>query len=78
MCIFPYCWYASKLSLQLLKIGDDAYNSLWYSHSTDLQKYIRWIIIYGQVQRNFDGYGIFICALEVFMKVGVRNKTKKE
>lgn len=69
MCILPYCWFASILSLKLLNISDDAFNSLWYTHPTHLQKYVRWIIIYGQIPRNFDGYHIFKCSLEVFMKV---------
>lgn len=69
MCILPYCWFASVLSVQLAKIGDDAYHSLWYIHPITLQQYFRWIIIYGEIPRKFDGYNIFICTLEVFMKV---------
>lgn len=71
MCILPYCWFATVLSLQLRKIGHDAYESIWYKHSPHLQIYIRWIIIYGQIPRDFDGYNIFRCSLDVFMKVSV-------
>lgn len=70
MCILPYCWFASVLSLQLHKISHDAYHSIWYSHPLRIQKYFKWIISYGQIPRNFDGYHIFRCSLEVFMKVG--------
>lgn len=69
MCILPYCWFATVLSLQLRKIGHDAYESIWYNHPPYLQIYFRWIIIYGQIPRDFDGYNIFRCSLDVFMKV---------
>lgn len=70
MCILPYCWFASVLSLQLHKVSHDAYHSIWYAHPPHIQKYFKWIISYGQIQRNFEGYHIFRCSLEVFMKVG--------
>lgn len=69
MCILPYCLFASELTLQLGKTGDDAYHSEWYAHPVHLQKYIKWVIIYAQIPRNFDGYNIFKCTLEVFTKV---------
>ncbi|XP_031626815.1 odorant receptor 33c-like [Contarinia nasturtii] len=69
MCILPYCWFASVLSIRLYKISHDAYNSRWYTNSLAYHPYTRWIIIYGQISRNFDGYHIFKCGLDVFMKI---------
>lgn len=69
MCIFPYCWYATVLSMNLHTIGDDAYKSLWYVYSVKVQICTQRIIAYAQIRRNFHGYNIFICSLEVFMKV---------
>lgn len=69
MCIFPYCWYATILSFKLQNIADDAYGALWYKHPYKMQKFTQRIIAYAQIRRSYDGYHIFRCSLEVFMKV---------
>lgn len=77
MCILPYCLFASELTLQLQKISHDAFHSKWYVYPVHLQKYIRWTIIYGQIPRNFDGYNIFKCSLEVFTKVFIDDSSNR-
>lgn len=69
MCIFPYCFYASQLSLDLEEIAIRAFHSKWYKHPVELQKYMTQIIAYAQIRRSVYGFGIFRCSLEVFMKV---------
>lgn len=69
MCIFPYCFYATLLELRLFHIADEIFESQWYKYPAHLQKYITLIIAFAQIRRSFDGFGIFRCSLETFMKV---------
>lgn len=74
MCILPYCYYGTLVSLRLQSIGDYAYaNALWYKYPLKIQKYVQLTIAYSQRRKNFHGFNIFNCSLEVFMKVFVQH-----
>lgn len=69
MCVFPYCWFATILSMKLENVADDAYNALWYAHPYKTQMFTQQIIAYAQIRRSYHGYNIFGCSLEIFVKV---------
>lgn len=70
MCILPYCYYGTKISMRLQYIGEFAYaQTSWYKYPIHLQKYVQLTIAYSQRRKQFYGFNIFNCSLEVFMKV---------
>lgn len=70
LCVFPYCYYASKIVPRLQYFADIAFESLWYQNiPVYLQKHLVLIIAYAHIRRKIQGYGMFDCDLEGFMKV---------
>lgn len=66
---FVYCYYADGLAVDLLRIGDIFYASMWYESRYQEQKLL--ILSIQRAQKTFQmkGYGIVYCSLEVFAAV---------
>lgn len=69
LSILPYCYYASRIVLKIQHTANAAFESNWYALPVDLQKNMKHIIAFAQVTRTVNGYGLFNCDLEGFMKV---------
>lgn len=67
--ILPYCYYASVVTLKIQHTAVATFESHWYDLPIHLQKNIKMIIAFGQVQRKVNGYDLLNCDLEGFMKV---------
>lgn len=67
--ILPYCYYASRISHTVGLNAAHAYSSNWYLFTIDQQRCLQMILTHAQVKRNFTGYGIIDCSMEVFLMV---------
>lgn len=67
--ILPYCYYASRMSYTINMNADHAYQSNWYLFTIDQQRSLQMILAHSQIKRNFTGYDIIDCSLEVFLMV---------
>lgn len=66
---FVYCYFATKTSHDLRTISVQIYASNWHKMDIRRQKETLMMIIFAQLGRNFDGFGIFYCNLETFLRV---------
>lgn len=64
---FLYGYFSSKMSNLMLAIGDEVYNSNWFTHSDC--KYHHLIILRSQIPVDFTGLKLIKCDLESFAKV---------
>lgn len=67
--ILPYCYYASRISFAISLNAYHAYQSNWYLFTIEQQRSLQMILAYSQIKRNFTGYDIIDCSLEVFLMV---------
>lgn len=67
--VFLITFCATKVSLQLVKISDIAYHSLWYKYPPQLRKKIRFFIQKAQQPKLFTGFRVTSCNLNSFTKV---------
>lgn len=68
---FVYCYYADGLTVDLLRIGDIFYASMWYELPNLEQKHFILSIQRAQQTFQMSGYKIVYCSLEVFTAVSV-------
>lgn len=67
--ILPYCYYASKITAKMDQLATTAFQSRWYDLPLSLQRNIHFIILFAQIKRTVNGYKLFRCDLEGFVKV---------
>lgn len=63
---FIYCYYADKVTSNLVEIGDIFYRSEWYMLSPKIQKLVILPIQIAQRPFRFSGYGIVDCSQAIF------------
>lgn len=68
---FIYCYYADKITRNLIEIGDIFYHTNWYGLPLKAQKLLVFSIQIAQKPFLFSGYGIFDCSLEIFVSVRI-------
>lgn len=68
--ILPYCYYASRITVRMQQLSNVIFDSCWYKLPVRLQRNIQFMIKFAQVTRKVDGYILFSCDLECFVKVG--------
>lgn len=66
-----YFYYADRLTVDLLEIGDVFYNLLWYKLPAQEQKLLIFPIRRAQQEFRLKGIEIFICSLQYFGTVCV-------
>lgn len=69
LSILPYCYYASRITDKIQNMAYIAFDSCWYELRQPLQRNIQLIIEFAQIKRTVDGYNLFSCDLEGFVKV---------
>ncbi|XP_031629168.1 uncharacterized protein LOC116344663 isoform X2 [Contarinia nasturtii] len=69
LSLLPYCYYASSITLKIQNMAYVVFESRWYELPVELQKNMKPIIACAQVKRTVNGYGLFNCDLEGFMKI---------
>lgn len=67
--VYALCICATKLTTKSTEMGDKIYYSAWYSLSLKQQKMIVPMIQQGQNEFFLDGFNIFPCSMETFLKV---------
>lgn len=67
--IFALCHYATHLTNKSIGMGDVIYNCPWYLLPLQQQKMIILMVRHGHVPFVLDGYKIFPCSKESFVKV---------
>lgn len=66
---FIFCYYADRVTSDLLGIGDSFYNSLWYKSPFREQKLLILLIRRAQKEFRLTGFEIFDCSIEMFVMV---------
>lgn len=66
---FIFCYYADRVTVDLLAVSDIFYNSLWYKLPFQEQKMLILPIRRAQKKFRLTGYTVFECSIEVFVKV---------
>lgn len=66
---FIFCYYADRVTVDLLEVSDIFYNSLWYKLPFQEQQLLILPIRRAQKKFRLKGYTVFECSIEVFVKV---------
>lgn len=69
LLIFVYCYYGNRVTVKPIQFAQAAYDTPWYVLSAQRQQFINMMIMYGQYELYYSGYGVVICSLEMFGKV---------
>lgn len=66
---FTYCYYGSRITSKPIHFAQTAYETPWYLLPVERQKEISMLIIHGEYELYYSGYGIVTCSLETFRQV---------
>lgn len=67
--VYPLCYFASRITAKLNQTAKVIYFSTWYSLPMELQKYMPFMIAFGQRDHVFRGMHMMTCSLESFLQV---------
>lgn len=66
---FIYCYYGDRITRKPTHFIESVYDTPWYLLPAKHQRAIYTMIIYGQQEITYSGYGIIGCSLETFGQV---------
>lgn len=69
--VLLFCYIGAMISVDLSWTGQYAFNINWYKLPIKQQKFIKMIIIFSQIDRTINGYGIFDCNIRAFIQVSI-------
>lgn len=69
--VLLFCYFSAMISIQLTWIGQNAFDINWYKLPMKQQQFIKLIIMFSQIRRTVNGYGIFNCDLRTFIQVNI-------
>lgn len=62
--IFPFCYYSTQNTEELLAIGDKTYSGQWYRFPARLQLSVALLIQQSQRPKVFTGFDMVECSLQ--------------
>lgn len=68
---FIYCYYGSRITTKPTQLIQSIYGTPWYLLPVKRQREIYMMIIYGQIEIAYDGFGIVFCSLKTFGLVNI-------
>lgn len=71
---YMLCFYVSTLTINGMLIGDHIYELQWYQLKRNEQFIVQTMIIRAQKSFELKGLGVFVCSLETFSAVKLREK----
>lgn len=66
---FIYCYYGDRITRKPTHFIESVYDTPWYLLQAKHQRGIYTMIIYGQNEIIYSGYGVIDCSLETFGQV---------